>query len=158
MSLRNSSGRPADRQVTTQAATALPGWRRAARAPAAEKLSFKVCAKQQNLDALKRKALDVSTPGSAAYGQYLSVEAVDELTAPAPEDLATVEAWLRAHDVSFSRNRACFEAALGAQTTFAVASKGDAARYLWSRVEGRRGALPLESHRREMRRARARRE
>jgi len=73
-----------------------------------------VCAKQQNLDALKRKALDVSTPGSAAYGQYLSVEAVDELTAPAPEDLATVEAWLRAHDVSFSRNRACFEATASA--------------------------------------------
>jgi tripeptidyl-peptidase-1 len=53
-------------------------------------LTFAV--KQQNLDKLLETFHAVSDPKNDAYGQHLSFEQVNELTAPDPEALAAVEA------------------------------------------------------------------
>ena len=57
--------------------------------------------KQQNLQLLHDTLMDVSTPTSPKYGQHLSNERVQALTAPKPADLATVRSFLssRGHSV-----------------------------------------------------------
>ena len=51
---------------------------------------------EQNMDRIREMALNVSTPGSSAYGKYLDQAQIDEITAPAAADVAAVRSWLAA--------------------------------------------------------------
>jgi hypothetical protein len=42
----------------------------------------------------------VSDPESPQYGQYLSIQDLTNLLAPAEEDIAAVVSWLESHDIS----------------------------------------------------------
>ena len=71
----------------------------------AHPVDFTISVKQTNLDVLRKTALDVSTPGHPSYGQYLTVKQIAELTAPKPEHMSTVVAWLKESGVSFEQKR-----------------------------------------------------
>lgn len=77
------------------------GWRvdeLRAVAPASS-VRFSLALRPQREDAqaeIERIAMRVSDPRSARYGKYLSGSAIAELSAPAPQSIAVVEAWLSA--------------------------------------------------------------
>ena len=54
-------------------------------------LEFRI--RQYNLDLLEKLTLDISTPGSEKYGQHMTKQQVDDLTAN-PQGQAVVEAFL----------------------------------------------------------------
>ena len=71
--------------------------------------TFTMHAKERNGDRVQAIALDVSDPSSNNYTNYLSSETLDALTAPAPEDVATIRDWLSTFgddvDVDVTRGR-----------------------------------------------------
>ena len=71
--------------------------------------TFTVHAKERNGDRVQAIALDVSDPSSTNYANYLSSDTLDALTAPAPEDVATIRNWLSTFgddvDVDVTRGR-----------------------------------------------------
>ena len=76
---------------------ALPsGWTVVGRSSPSQPLELMFAVKQQNIDTLHDELMAVSMPKSARYGQHLSNDKVQTLTAPSPVDLAAVEAFLRA--------------------------------------------------------------
>ena len=70
------------------------GWVQGARAPAAAKLQLHLLLKQENVQALERKLLDVSDPQSRHYGKHLSNEAVHALVAPSASTVGAVRSYL----------------------------------------------------------------
>ena len=72
---------------------------------ASDLVRFTIVLEQTNLDAVKRTALAVSTPGHAEYGRFLSAKQLDALTAPAPAHVAAVTTWLEGADVAYTRTR-----------------------------------------------------
>jgi len=64
------------------------------RAPKTSRMVFTAALPHQNMDKLDALLADISDPKSANYGNWLSREEVNELTAPAPEVRAEVAAWL----------------------------------------------------------------
>ena len=50
--------------------------------------------REQNMDRIRKIAMDVSNPDSNIYGKYLSQAKVDEITAPAAADVTAVRSWL----------------------------------------------------------------
>ncbi|KAI0822997.1 subtilisin-like protein [Trametes gibbosa] len=50
--------------------------------------------------ALVQSLLDVSDPSSSKYGQHLSKDEVDQLTAPQPEAVQTVTKWLKNNNIT----------------------------------------------------------
>ena len=65
-------------------------------APAAQRVSIVVHMALQHADDLKQVASDVSRPGSASYGHYLSAETFRSTFAPAQADVDAVQAMLAA--------------------------------------------------------------
>jgi tripeptidyl-peptidase-1 len=65
---------------------------RAAKAKYPVKIAFSLV--EQNMEKLKSIALQVSTPGSAMYGQHLSQTAIDAIVAPSNASLKHVVEWL----------------------------------------------------------------
>jgi len=59
---------------------------------------FKVtlAVREQNMDRIHDMALNVSTPDSSTYGQYLAQAQIDEITAPTTADVTAVRSWLAA--------------------------------------------------------------
>ena len=57
---------------------------------------FKVtlAVREQNMDRIHDMALNVSTPDSSTYGQYLTQAQIDEITAPTAADVTAVRSWL----------------------------------------------------------------
>ena len=87
--------------------------------PPTTPISFSICIKSANpMDHLFTAALEVSTPGLPRYGKFLTVEEIERLTAPSPADVNAVTAWLRSHDIGFTRNKECLlaEATVGKAT------------------------------------------
>ena len=96
------------------------GWSMLEHAPSATTLvAFVISVRQSNLSKLKEQALNVNTPGQPQYGHFLLQQEIDRLTAPTPEAMATVTAWLADHGVSFTIERE----SIAARTTVRVASK-----------------------------------
>jgi tripeptidyl-peptidase I len=78
-------------------AYALTGWAQdAATVEADTAIELTLVLNGQRHSELRRAAREVSDPASPRYGQYLSQREVDELTAPRPEHVAAVHAWLSA--------------------------------------------------------------
>ena len=57
-------------------------------------IELKIALPQPNFNELERHLYEVSDPDHHRYGQHLSKEEVEELVAPHPESLATVNTWL----------------------------------------------------------------
>jgi subtilase family serine protease len=65
-------------------------------------LKFTLAIKEQNLDRVLDIARAVSDPSSATYGQFVTQAQLDELTAPAAQDVAAVTEWLDAQAVNYT--------------------------------------------------------
>lgn len=50
--------------------------------------------RERNHDIIRNAALEISDPDHPRFGQFMSKQEVDNITAPAVEDLQTVHAWL----------------------------------------------------------------
>ncbi|WPH01391.1 Hypothetical protein R9X50_00423600 [Acrodontium crateriforme] len=86
--------------LTKQALHSVPiGWEHKADAPGHLKLNMHIALKEQNMDKLQQRLMEVSTPGHDSYGKHMTKEEVDAMTAPAASDVAAVEEWLASHGV-----------------------------------------------------------
>jgi len=72
-------------------------WTELEAAPSNSKLELTFAIRQQGLAELKDTLRRVSDPSSPDYGQHLSLEEVQKLTAPAPENLEKVLNFIRSH-------------------------------------------------------------
>lgn len=70
------------------------GWVKYGEPPANHKVALKIALPQPNFSELERHLYEVSDPDHARYGHHLSKEEVEELVAPHPESLDTVNEWL----------------------------------------------------------------
>jgi tripeptidyl-peptidase-1 len=69
-------------------------------ANAEHEIKFLIALKQRNIEQLEQILAQVSDPESPQYGQYLSIQDLTNLLAPAEEDIAAVVSWLESHDIS----------------------------------------------------------
>jgi len=73
------------------------GWQAEGPAPREQLIELTFAVKQQGLEELERTLLAVSSPSSPDYGQHLTNDEVQRLTAPRPDHARAVEAFLRRH-------------------------------------------------------------
>lgn len=91
---------PLSQFVTKQALDAVPeGWSRDSAAPADHQLDLHFRLKEQNLDKLQQRALDISNPDHADFRKHMSKAEVDALTAPTKETVDSVSKWLSSHGI-----------------------------------------------------------
>jgi len=83
-----------DRTVLSTRKFYPPGWNLVARADVHNRASFTVALKQTNLDALEAEFWAVSDPTSPKWLEFKSMDEIDQMIAPKPEDVAAVKAWL----------------------------------------------------------------
>lgn len=98
------------------------GWTQGARASHDEAVTFTVALKQQNLDQLEKLFWEVSEPSHPSYRQYLTVEQINEMTAPKASVTRTVVEWLSHHGVKHHQIKNYVEA-LTVSTTVQVAER-----------------------------------
>ena len=78
------------------------GWTKSALPVAGSNaLRFTIVCNEQNLDQVKQIALDVNDPTSSNYGNFLSQDKLDGLTAPKASDLSAVTDWLGANGLAY---------------------------------------------------------
>ena len=81
--------------VTKQALPAVPqGFAFQEAAPADHKIDLHIRLKEQNLDKLEQRTLEVSDPTHRDYGKHLSKAEVDALVAPTKDAVDSVTRWL----------------------------------------------------------------
>lgn len=66
-----------------------------------ERVHVTLCVKEQGREEIRRIASEVSDPESTHYGKYLTVEEIENLTAPTAEHMSTVTDWLSSHSVQY---------------------------------------------------------
>jgi tripeptidyl-peptidase I len=77
------------------------GWKLAAeRVGGPATVDFSLVLRERNLAELQALALGVNTPGDALYGDFLTRDGLDRLTAPLPGSMERVAAWLHTHGVA----------------------------------------------------------
>ncbi|OAA62327.1 tripeptidyl peptidase SED3 [Cordyceps fumosorosea ARSEF 2679] len=83
-----------------QALQTIPqGWEVHSDAPADQKIDLHIGIKEQNLDELQKRVLEMSTPGHADYGKHMTKDEVEALTSPTKETLQSVTSWLSSHGI-----------------------------------------------------------
>ncbi|OAA80230.1 tripeptidyl-peptidase 1 precursor [Akanthomyces lecanii RCEF 1005] len=91
---------PVSQFVTKQALTSVPeGWTLKAAAPSDHQLNLHIRLKEENLDQLQKRTLEISDPYHADYGKHLTKAEVDALTAPTKDTVDSVTKWLSSHGV-----------------------------------------------------------
>ncbi|KAK8148370.1 hypothetical protein G3M48_010347 [Beauveria asiatica] len=75
-------------------------WTTEGRAPGETVIKARIGVKQNNIEGLQQKLLDIAHPNSANYGKWLSKEEVEKYTAPADSHVAAVKAWLASAGVN----------------------------------------------------------
>ncbi|CEJ87199.1 hypothetical protein VHEMI04336 [[Torrubiella] hemipterigena] len=84
--------------VVKQSLPGVPdGWHRQASAPADHGLDLHIRLREENLDVLQQRLLEISDPKHANYGKHLSKGDVDALTAPKKDNVDSVTSWLKAN-------------------------------------------------------------
>ena len=68
-------------------------------------VSFSLALSERNTDQVKEIALAVSTPSNPSYGQHLTAQELDELTAPEQGALQRVTSWLDEHGAQYEVTR-----------------------------------------------------
>ncbi|KAJ6478021.1 family S53 protease [Mycena vulgaris] len=79
-----------------------PGFSRVGPAPLDQTLNLRLALTQNNIAGLQDTVYDISTPGNARYGQYLTQNEVNKFVAPSVETLSQVNSWLAAHSIASS--------------------------------------------------------
>lgn len=69
-------------------------WSTAGKADQGAMMTASIGLKQNNIQGLQAKLLDISNPASKNYGKWLTQKEVEAYTAPNPADVAAVKAWL----------------------------------------------------------------
>ncbi|KAF7353862.1 Subtilisin-like protein [Mycena venus] len=93
----------ADSLVVLERRDAAPeGFVHSGAAPAAQVLNLKVNLVQNDLAGLESALYEAATPGSAKYGQWLSVEEVQSFARPSDETTAAVSQWLSDNGIDFT--------------------------------------------------------
>jgi tripeptidyl-peptidase-1 len=85
-------------------------------------VQFTIVVKEQGTAEVKRIAKAVSDPKSAEYGNYITQEDLDKITAPLASDTAAVTNWLKAEGLAFEKN--------GVSNLIVTTTVGDASRAL----------------------------
>lgn len=97
---------PLSSLVTKHSIAEVPqGWERQADAPADHGLQLHIRLREENMDRLQQRLLEVSNPKHADYGKHLSKADVDALTAPTPAAVDSVTKWLSANGVDVGKPR-----------------------------------------------------
>ncbi|KAF9027259.1 family S53 protease [Hymenopellis radicata] len=76
------------------------GFAAAEMASANTNLNLRIALTPKDIAGLEKTLLSVSTPSSASYGQYLSLDQVKAYTSPTEESVSAVTAWLTEHGVT----------------------------------------------------------
>ncbi|EJF57638.1 family S53 protease-like protein [Dichomitus squalens LYAD-421 SS1] len=66
-------------------------------------LNLRIALVSSDMAGLEKALYDVSTPGSALYGQHLSKEEVEQFVAPTSETVDAVTSWLKENDVEAAK-------------------------------------------------------
>lgn len=91
---------PVTQFVTKQALPGVPeGWQRLSAAPVDQQMDLHIRLKEQNMDQLQQRLLEVSNPEHADYGKHMTKAEVDALTAPTQETVDSVTKWLSSHGI-----------------------------------------------------------
>lgn len=92
---------PANLQMTLKQSlhTVPQGWEVHSDAPADQKINMHIGLKEQNLDQLQKRLLEMSTPNHADYGKHMTKAEIDALTAPTKETVESVASWLSSHGI-----------------------------------------------------------
>ncbi|OAA58668.1 tripeptidyl-peptidase 1 precursor [Cordyceps fumosorosea ARSEF 2679] len=91
---------PVSQFVTKQALDTVPdGWQYKAAAPSDQNLRLHIRLKEENIDQLQKRTLEISDPEHDDYGKHLTKAEVDALTAPTKETVDSVTKWLSSHGV-----------------------------------------------------------
>lgn len=61
---------------------------------------MQIALKQNNIDGLATKLMDISNPTSANYGKWLSKDELEVYTSPSVETVQTVKSWLSLYDIN----------------------------------------------------------
>lgn len=86
--------------LTKQALKSVPaGWEFKTAAPANLKINMHLAMKEQNMDKLQQRLLEISDPGHADYGKHMSKADVEAMTAPSAASVDAVKNWLASHGV-----------------------------------------------------------
>lgn len=85
-----------------QALAAVPeGWQlQAAAAPANHKLDLHIRLREENMDRLQQRVLEISDPDNRDYRKHLSKAEVDSLTAPTKQTVDLVTQWLTSNGIA----------------------------------------------------------
>lgn len=75
------------------------GWQVKSAAPASMNINMHIGLKEQNLDKLQTRLLEISNPKHADYGKHMSRSEIEEMTAPSTKSVAAVSAWLASHGI-----------------------------------------------------------
>ncbi|KAG8713475.1 hypothetical protein FRC11_012024, partial [Ceratobasidium sp. 423] len=78
------------------------GWRYHSKVPSGYPLKLRIALPQPNFDVLERELYEVSDPKHTRYGQHLSSEEVNNLVAPHPDTLASIDEWLASYGFEIS--------------------------------------------------------
>ncbi|KAF3764454.1 hypothetical protein M406DRAFT_91507 [Cryphonectria parasitica EP155] len=62
--------------------------------------TFSIALTMQNIDQLESQLLDVSTPGSASYGQHWDEDTVNSYFAPSDDAVSSVTTWLESNGIT----------------------------------------------------------
>lgn len=77
-------------------------WTRLNRANLQKTVELTFAIKQQNVDILEKRLLEVSTPSNPLYGQHLTSSTIHDLLKPKPEAIKAVRDWLHSNGVKTS--------------------------------------------------------
>lgn len=76
-----------------------PTWKNVGAADPGMMLQMQIGLKQQNMDGLQAKLLELSNPKSSSYGKWLSKEQLESYTRPDAKSTAAVKSWLAASGI-----------------------------------------------------------
>ncbi|KAK2772829.1 hypothetical protein FQN53_004434 [Emmonsiellopsis sp. PD_33] len=71
-----------------------PGWSRESSAPQHQILDVSIGLKQNGLDILEHRLMEISSPSHRKYGKHLSIDKVNQLVQPDPATVNAVSNWL----------------------------------------------------------------
>lgn len=76
------------------------GWQLKSAAPASMPIDMHIGLKEQNLDQLQKRLLEMSDPAHASYGKHMSRAEIEAMTAPSVKSVSSVKSWLTSHGIA----------------------------------------------------------
>ncbi|KAE9385768.1 family S53 protease [Gymnopus androsaceus JB14] len=118
-----AAGIPARRAMAVHEQRELPAYFTSAGAPSPDTpINLKIALTASDRDGLEQTLWDVSTPGSALYGQHLSFEEAKAFAAPSTASVSAVTEWLNENGITDITTSGAFGEWLGFSTTISSAN------------------------------------